>query len=401
MFCPECGTKVVDEALFCGNCGASLKKNSNVPVKKNSDAPLKKSSNAPVKEKPSEDTAAKESQDVGAPLKSKGDKSHRQKKKSGSILIPVIIIAVIVVLAAVYVAVAVVFQKNIDSTSKSVSNKLLSREIELSEDNKNEYDKASKASYSWNIIELSDANNEMKDIEELVEKLVKAKDNYDEYEKDYEDLKIEETEKSVSCDSQKEYCKQALEDLKDCIDSNVLLELNDKTEAVKNALDDYEDAIIEAYENGYTHKYAETDDSDEVEIADYVFEDSDSKLYTQSEVNSFFEDLELTKLEKYALSIIAINEIYARHGMTFERPTIQKYFNNTEWYENKNIPQEKINSKLSDTELKNIDKMAVARKYYWEKCQDYSQVNTEKPKADDFSADEYEEVMELLADNKR
>ena len=127
---------------------------------------------------------------------------------------------------------------------------------------------------------------------------------------------------------------------------------------------------------------------------DYVLSDSDSYQYSQEEVDFYFANLDFTNLEKYALSIIALNEIYARHGMKFERKTIQEYFNDTIWYEDKKIPQEEINSYLSNVELKNIDKLANVRKYYWELCIGYSQVNKEKPKADDFQTYEYQEVME-------
>ena len=76
---------------------------------------------------------------------------------------------------------------------------------------------------------------------------------------------------------------------------------------------------------------------------DYVLPDSDKALLTNADLDGLTQE-ELR---------IARNEIYARHGRTFNDPQLQAYFNACDWYEGTISPSDFQDSSLSDLERAN------------------------------------------------
>lgn len=97
-------------------------------------------------------------------------------------------------------------------------------------------------------------------------------------------------------------------------------------------------------EDSYTD---EDDDSDK----DYILADSSDKSISKSDIKS---------LSNYDLRI-AINEIYARHGYTFQAADLNDYFNNKDWYEPDSSLTDMNDVKISKIEKKNLDKMSAER----------------------------------------
>lgn len=64
--------------------------------------------------------------------------------------------------------------------------------------------------------------------------------------------------------------------------------------------------------------------------ADYLLPESDSRYYSESELNSF-SDWEL---------YLARNEIFARHGRMFSNEDLKNYFEAKSWYEPRYTPEE-------------------------------------------------------------
>ena len=77
----------------------------------------------------------------------------------------------------------------------------------------------------------------------------------------------------------------------------------------------------------------------------YVFPDSDSRVLSEAELNG---------LSAWELRV-ARNEIYARHGRTFQSSELQNYFNAQSWYQASSSYDD---SQLSQTELKNAKLIA-------------------------------------------
>ena len=394
MFCPECGKEVADNAMFCGECGTPLgasvdESEAETVIIKEEDNP--RQSSEPV-------VFENEYNNVGY---SNNNNQMKKNKSKAPMIIAIVLVAIVVVAGVAYAGVTLMKQKDVENKYKLVNSKIESGEVVLSEASRIKLEEANKDIASWNIVTLNSTERQLDDMSDMVDKLAVSVKDMEDLKEKYDEQKNNEGQKGVSCDTEREACNKALEEFEEEIDNNQVASLERKKKDVEKALDDYENAITTAYENSYydtsqDNSYDTDDYQDEepMEVLDYVFKDTDTHQYTEDAFYDCFSDLPLTDLEKYALSIIAINEIYARHGMTFERPSIQGYFKDTDWYQNRNIAQEDINSHLNNVELKNIDKLVKVRQYYWELCSGYSQVNKEKPKADDFETYEYQEAME-------
>ncbi len=76
----------------------------------------------------------------------------------------------------------------------------------------------------------------------------------------------------------------------------------------------------------------------------YVLPGSDSRYYTEDELSSLSKD-ELR---------LARNEIYARHGRSFDSEDLQSYFDSQEWYEGSVAPEDFSYSVFNDYEKENI-----------------------------------------------
>lgn len=393
MFCPECGKEIPDDAMFCGECGTPIGRSGDeaeaeTVIINEEDNP--RQSNEPV--------VFENKYNNG------GYSNNNQIKKNKSkapVIIAIVLVALVVIAGVAYAGVTLLKKNDVENKYKLVNSKIESGEVVLSEASRAKLEEANKDIASWNIVTLNSTERQLDDMADMVDKLASAIKDMEDLKEKYDEQKNNESQKGVVCDTEREDCNKVLEELEEEIDNNQVTSLERKKKDVEKALDNYEKAIATAYENSYYNtslgiSYDDDDYQDEgsAEVLDYVFNDTDSYQYTQDELDNHFSGLSLTDLEKYALSIIAINEIYARHGMSFERPSIQGYFKDTDWYKNKNISQENINSHLNNVELKNIDKLVKVRQYYWELCSGYSQVNKEKPKADDFTTTEYQEAIE-------
>lgn len=100
--------------------------------------------------------------------------------------------------------------------------------------------------------------------------------------------------------------------------------------------------------------YTDEDDDSEVDEdsdKDYILADSSDKSISKSDIKS---------LSNYDLRI-AINEIYARHGYTFQAADLNDYFNNKDWYEPDSSLTDMNDVKISKIEKKNLDKMSAER----------------------------------------
>lgn len=79
---------------------------------------------------------------------------------------------------------------------------------------------------------------------------------------------------------------------------------------------------------------------------EYIFQDSNSRYLSEEEIRN----IEADKLR------IARNEIFAKHGYIFNDEELNKYFNNTSWYEG-TIPSDQfdMDAVLNDFEKKNVE----------------------------------------------
>lgn len=82
----------------------------------------------------------------------------------------------------------------------------------------------------------------------------------------------------------------------------------------------------------------------------YILPTSDSAYLTQADF-AHLSDWEL---------ILARNEIFARHGRTFQDADIQAYFDGCDWYEGTVVPEDFDTSVLNDMELANISVLKAA-----------------------------------------
>lgn len=103
----------------------------------------------------------------------------------------------------------------------------------------------------------------------------------------------------------------------------------------------------------YIYNY-DDDEDDEYEDEDYILPTSDSEYLTRSDV----EDLSQTE------NRLAINEIYARHGYTYQTEDLKEYFEDKSWYHsNPDVNQSTWNdSMLNNYERENINLLATVAK---------------------------------------
>ena len=100
--------------------------------------------------------------------------------------------------------------------------------------------------------------------------------------------------------------------------------------------------------------YDDDEDYDESEDEDYILPTSDSEYLTRSDV----EDLSQEE------NRLAINEIYARHGYTYQTEDLKEYFEDKSWYHsNPDINQSTWNdSMLNNYERENINLLTTVAK---------------------------------------
>jgi hypothetical protein len=88
------------------------------------------------------------------------------------------------------------------------------------------------------------------------------------------------------------------------------------------------------------------------------FPETSSRLLTEEDVaNRLKEELEVMR-----------NEIYARHGYSFDNKKMRQRFDTTEWYVPMGID---IRANLTDIEVQNIDLLYQYEEYYEENYDDY------------------------------
>ncbi|MCC8141139.1 MAG: YARHG domain-containing protein [Lachnospiraceae bacterium] len=78
---------------------------------------------------------------------------------------------------------------------------------------------------------------------------------------------------------------------------------------------------------------------------DYILPDSDSRTLDRSDL----EGLSKTELR------VARNELYARHGRTFDDPLLDRYFNSRSWYQGTVSPDDFSDNVFNSTETANRD----------------------------------------------
>ncbi len=84
----------------------------------------------------------------------------------------------------------------------------------------------------------------------------------------------------------------------------------------------------------------------------FVLPDSNTRLYTEDEVQ---------QLNDYDL-IIAINEIYARHGLIFNDPDLAEHFTSQSWYvPTRTLADFEEGSLFNEVEQQNIITLAAER----------------------------------------
>lgn len=112
----------------------------------------------------------------------------------------------------------------------------------------------------------------------------------------------------------------------------------------------------EVNENDYTYNevYNDEEETEEDELED-EFESQETQEYILPDSSSSY----LTKSDLMGLSAeecrLARNEIYARHGRMFEDESLQKYFENFDWYYPTIQPNDFDESMLNDYEIFNRD----------------------------------------------
>lgn len=116
----------------------------------------------------------------------------------------------------------------------------------------------------------------------------------------------------------------------------------------------YYESFLLYNEHIFIHKDDDDDDYDEYEDEDYILPTSDSEYLTRSDV----EDLSQTE------NRLAINEIYARHGYTYQTEDLKEYFEDKSWYHsNPDVNQSTWNdSMLNNYERENINLLATVAK---------------------------------------
>lgn len=122
--------------------------------------------------------------------------------------------------------------------------------------------------------------------------------------------------------------------------------------AYEEAIDLHNDYIYDSYDDYDDEDY--DDDYDEYEDEDYILPTSDSEYLTRSDVE------DLSKEENR----LAINEIYARHGYTYQTEDLKEYFEDKSWYHsNPDVNQSTWNdSMLNNYERENINLLATVAK---------------------------------------
>lgn len=104
----------------------------------------------------------------------------------------------------------------------------------------------------------------------------------------------------------------------------------------------------------YNEVYNDEEETEEDELED-EFESQETQEYILPDSSSSY----LTKSDLMGLSAeecrLARNEIYARHGRMFEDESLQKYFENFDWYYPTIQPDDFDESMLNDYEIFNRD----------------------------------------------
>lgn len=99
-----------------------------------------------------------------------------------------------------------------------------------------------------------------------------------------------------------------------------------------------------SYEDAKAY-FAESGAQDDLLEADYVLPDSATRLLSSAELQDM-SDYEL---------FVARNEIFARHGRTFQKQELKDHFGSKSWYHGTVSPEAFSDATLSDVERKNIE----------------------------------------------
>jgi hypothetical protein len=81
---------------------------------------------------------------------------------------------------------------------------------------------------------------------------------------------------------------------------------------------------------------------------------ADPDYILPSSASAYLSEADLADLDADH-AVLALNEIYARHGREFTTPSIAAYFGSKDWYEPVYAPDEFPDAALSDVERANVD----------------------------------------------
>ena len=146
--------------------------------------------------------------------------------------------------------------------------------------------------------------------------------------------------------------KKSTESESDALSDESETEASDKTNANDKTNEADKDNSVSIGSNGNAGTSNNSDTHSQNE--EYVLADSDSRYYTESELNAMsLKDL-----------YYARNEIYARHGRGFKNADLTSYFQDKSWYEERYSPDEfdAMSSPLNEYEKKNADLMLEVEK---------------------------------------
>jgi uncharacterized Zn finger protein (UPF0148 family) len=335
-FCPECGKPLLEDALFCGQCGYRLpvldeektQGDDSIEESEHNEELLQDEEVKTEKElaqDEAEETVQDELEDNEEAINNNSENNIKQgNKKWKKIVLIILAIALVAGLGVVGF-----HYLNKKSQSSSTSTTTLT-----SKGNKKIHITLKSVEPQYSV------NGEYADID-----LEKTKYKWE------TDDKSEEAQRIVD-GIKNEYFKYS--------QTTNLKNKDTVTVSINMSGDNYVVTGTKTFNVKFNEEPSEVDDDDrsiEERVRDkqgYVFENSDTTYLTKEQ---------LAEIKTKDQLRIAINEIYARHGFYFKRkPTIQKYFESKTWYVKKEWLDSDSQMNWSIYEDANLKALAKLRK---------------------------------------
>lgn len=354
MFCVKCGNECKEGAKFCTSCGAPIQRSTSQVSNVNQQA---QQMDGGVQNQPQMWNVNMSQQGMSMPQANRRTAPAPEEKTGVNKAAMIVAISSFAgLLLAVCIAVFVIIPKM----------------------QQNQYYEQAVADYqSKQYLVAAEEFEELGDYKDSQEKLAYAKKKYFEeqyaqledvlYEKrDWEAAQnvIDEIENSRYYSVSEQMVKyeedvELLQSVQDAVDmedyesaTESLKKMNQKgtisdyTEECKERLQEQKENSYDYYD--YDEDYNEEEDA---ESDEYVIYDSNVRKLKKSEIKAL-SDSQLR---------IAINELYARHGMQFETDEMRAHFNGCDWYMSEGYTAEEAESEFSDIEIYNKNLMAKER----------------------------------------